>query len=265
MAATASNPSAEKITRKKHGLINQSEIQSKVKEVSNAKNNRFSKQKKKSLSDGQESSRGGWWQENVKDTPPPGKYPIKDFIEEGLLNPVKRTYNFKAKGRVSTSTSESQSHEQLPGSGQSSVALTEVGKKSSTSLQVPKSPTKKKNAHNASLKGTLTTPSYNFKAPVFGKSTFKLGKVDFLSPFSQGTFRSSVKRFPTIYFVPKEGPAPGQYNVKHQTLSQIMTSSFQSKVPRFLSHPSKTPGPGAYDPIRWTRAASGLYYYQLNT
>ncbi|XP_072351499.1 uncharacterized protein [Scyliorhinus torazame] len=179
MAATASNPSAVKIANTKRVLTNQSEIKSKVKVASNAKVSRNSKQKRNSLPEVQESSRGRWWQENIK--------------------------------------------------------------------------------------GTLTATSHNLKTPLFGKSTAKLGKVDFLSPFSQGNFRSSVKRFPTIYFVPKEGPAPGQYNVKHETFSQMITSSFQSKVPRFLTHPNKTPGPGAYDPIRRTRAASSLYYYQLNT
>ncbi|XP_067900246.1 protein STPG4 isoform X1 [Heterodontus francisci] len=89
-----------------------------------------------------------------------------------------------------------------------------------------------------------------------------------------GVFRQSYCNWeiPGIYrlsspavCLQKEGPAPGQYDVKHHTVSQIMTSSFQSKVPRFLPSPSKTPGPGTYDPIRqlpsWSRAASGLYYY----
>uniref|UniRef100_UPI00398E4D3D protein STPG4 isoform X5 n=1 Tax=Pristiophorus japonicus TaxID=55135 RepID=UPI00398E4D3D len=114
------------------------------------------------------------------------------------------------------------------------------------------------------VKGTLSAASYNLRTPVFERSSARFGKVDFSSLSSQGTFRSSVKRFPTIYFVPKEGPAPGQYNVKHQTLSPIMTSSFLSKVPRFLPSPSKTPGPGTYEPIRqlpsWTEAASDLLY-----
>ncbi|XP_067900247.1 protein STPG4 isoform X2 [Heterodontus francisci] len=115
------------------------------------------------------------------------------------------------------------------------------------------------------FQGSLSAASYNLRSPMFEKPSVRLSKVNFLSPSSQGTFRSSVRRFPTIYFVPKEGPAPGQYDVKHHTVSQIMTSSFQSKVPRFLPSPSKTPGPGTYDPIRqlpsWSRAASGLYYY----
>ncbi|XP_078413335.1 protein STPG4 [Cetorhinus maximus] len=241
MAATASNSPHEKVARKKHALTNKSEIKSKVKEVSNAKNNR-----------------------NDKDTPFPGKYPIKGFIEEGLLNPVKRTYNFKAQGRASATTSESQSREQLAKPGQNPVALTEMGKKQS-SLQDLKNPTKKKIGHNVSQKGTFSAASYNLRAPEFGKSTFKISKANLRLPFRQDNFWSSVKRFPTIYFVPKEGPAPGQYDVKHQTLSQIMTSSFQSKVPRFFPATSKTPGPGTYDPVRRTRAASGLYHYQLNT
>ncbi|XP_041063361.1 protein STPG4 [Carcharodon carcharias] len=221
------------------------------------------------------------------DAPFPGKYPIKDFIEEGLLNPVKRTYNFKAQGRGSATTSESQSREQLAKPGQNPVALTEVGKKQS-SLQDLKNPTKKKIGHNVSQKGTFSAASYNLRAPEFGKSTFKrcLYFIQLTTPFlevainqdaflTNGVFASSiiaVLRRPKLLFFTigdkmklKEGPAPGQYDVMHQTLSQIMTSSFQSKVPRFFPTTSKTPGPGTYDPVRRTKAASGLYNYQLNT
>uniref|UniRef100_UPI00398ECDB7 protein STPG4 isoform X2 n=1 Tax=Pristiophorus japonicus TaxID=55135 RepID=UPI00398ECDB7 len=220
-------------------------------------------QKANSLVEERVSTRGGWWQENVKDKPFPGKYAIKDFIEEGLLNPVKQTYNFKGKGRSGTITSESQSGEQLAKIGRRPEALIEVGKKTSSN-QVLKNTPKKKITHSVLQKGTLSAASYNLRTPVFERSSARFGKVDFSSLSSQGTFRSSVKRFPTIYFVPKEGPAPGQYNVKHQTLSPIMTSSFLSKVPRFLPSPSKTPGPGTYEPIRqlpsWTEAASDLLY-----
>ncbi|XP_014647792.1 PREDICTED: uncharacterized protein C2orf61 homolog isoform X3 [Ceratotherium simum simum] len=58
-------------------------------------------------------------------------------------------------------------------------------------------------------------------------------------------FRSSVQRFPTGCFTPREGPGPGHYNLKIPPANSI-TSCFQSRVPRFLPTCSKTPGPGAY-------------------
>ncbi|XP_007476917.1 protein STPG4 isoform X2 [Monodelphis domestica] len=58
-------------------------------------------------------------------------------------------------------------------------------------------------------------------------------------------FRSTVERFPTCYFIPKEGPGPGHYDVKG-SVSRPITSCFQSKVPRFMPLRSKTPGPGTY-------------------
>uniref|UniRef100_A0A670XZF1 Sperm-tail PG-rich repeat containing 4 n=1 Tax=Pseudonaja textilis TaxID=8673 RepID=A0A670XZF1_PSETE len=42
-------------------------------------------------------------------TPIPGSYPVRDFLEEAQLNPVKATYNFKSEGRKRASI-----YEQLP-------------------------------------------------------------------------------------------------------------------------------------------------------
>uniref|UniRef100_A0A8C8TZU4 Sperm tail PG rich repeat containing 4 n=1 Tax=Peromyscus maniculatus bairdii TaxID=230844 RepID=A0A8C8TZU4_PERMB len=43
--------------------------------------------------------REGWWRVTLTNTPIPGTYHIKTFLEESLLNPVKATYNFKNEGR----------------------------------------------------------------------------------------------------------------------------------------------------------------------
>ncbi|XP_021005470.1 protein STPG4 isoform X1 [Mus caroli] len=43
--------------------------------------------------------REGWWRLTVTDTPIPGTYHLRTFIEDALLNPVKVTYNFKNEGR----------------------------------------------------------------------------------------------------------------------------------------------------------------------
>ncbi|MXQ96091.1 hypothetical protein E5288_WYG015598 [Bos mutus] len=43
--------------------------------------------------------REGWWRIALTNTPNPGTYHLKTFIEESLLNPVIATYNFKNEGR----------------------------------------------------------------------------------------------------------------------------------------------------------------------
>uniref|UniRef100_A0A0G2K1I9 Sperm-tail PG-rich repeat containing 4 n=1 Tax=Rattus norvegicus TaxID=10116 RepID=A0A0G2K1I9_RAT len=43
--------------------------------------------------------REGWWRLTVTNTPIPGTYHLRTFIEEALLNPVSITYNFKNEGR----------------------------------------------------------------------------------------------------------------------------------------------------------------------
>ncbi|KYO41217.1 hypothetical protein Y1Q_0011058 [Alligator mississippiensis] len=76
----------------------------------------------------------------------------------------------------------------------------------------------------------------------------------------QFMFRSAVQRCRSTYFTPgdkdptlpiqaKEGPGPGEYEIKKEVLHPIC-SSFQSKVPRLLPIRSKIPGPGAYEPTR---------------
>uniref|UniRef100_A0A8C2M5V6 Sperm tail PG rich repeat containing 4 n=1 Tax=Cricetulus griseus TaxID=10029 RepID=A0A8C2M5V6_CRIGR len=43
--------------------------------------------------------REGWWRVTLTNSPIPGTYHIRTFLEESLLNPVKATYNFKNEGR----------------------------------------------------------------------------------------------------------------------------------------------------------------------
>ncbi|XP_043916153.1 protein STPG4 isoform X2 [Protopterus annectens] len=70
-------------------------------------------------------------------------------------------------------------------------------------------------------------------------------------PSKHVMFRSAVQRFPTIYFRPKEGPAPGHYELKGD-VQHAIKSSFQSRVPRFLPiRNQKTPGPGTYEIARY--------------
>ncbi|XP_008064398.1 uncharacterized protein C2orf61 homolog, partial [Carlito syrichta] len=43
--------------------------------------------------------REGWWRITLTNTPIPGTYHLKTFLEDSLLNPVITTYNFKNEGR----------------------------------------------------------------------------------------------------------------------------------------------------------------------
>ncbi|XP_055495587.1 protein STPG4 isoform X2 [Leucoraja erinacea] len=212
MNTVASNPPPAKLTKKKNNLNNKLKV--KPKDVNNVKNNRNRKQKSNSRTEDQEATKGGWWQKNVNETPFPGKYSSKLYTQEGLLNPVKRTFNFERKEKSSSSTSTSQSGAQLTNSVPSPLPLTEV-RRNTSPLRVLRSTTRQKTVH-----------------PVPQK---------------------------------KEGPAPGHYDVKDQTLTQIMSSPFQSKVPRFLPSTSKTPGPGTYETVRqmpsWTKASPRYLYY----
>uniref|UniRef100_A0A3B5KF01 Uncharacterized protein n=1 Tax=Takifugu rubripes TaxID=31033 RepID=A0A3B5KF01_TAKRU len=61
------------------------------------------------------SGRGRWWLEALKDTPDPGVYHIRDFIEEADLNPVKKTYGFKRVGRKAATLGTQSGHMLLPG------------------------------------------------------------------------------------------------------------------------------------------------------
>lgn len=63
-----------------------------------------------------------------QDTPNPGVYHIRDFIEEADLNPVKKTYGFKRVGRKPATLGTQRGHMLLPGA--SSFPESEVQKPS---------------------------------------------------------------------------------------------------------------------------------------
>uniref|UniRef100_A0A8C6UYM0 Uncharacterized protein n=1 Tax=Neogobius melanostomus TaxID=47308 RepID=A0A8C6UYM0_9GOBI len=62
-----------------------------------------------------ECGRGSWWLGTLKDTPRPGLYHIRDFIEESELNPVRRTYGFKGVGRRELTLGQRRGDLLLPG------------------------------------------------------------------------------------------------------------------------------------------------------
>ncbi|XP_049640991.1 protein STPG4 [Suncus etruscus] len=168
-------------------------------------------------------------------TPTPGTYNLKTFIEEGLSNPVTATYNFKNEGR-----------KRPPLVLRNDPVFTDLPQYMPPDFV-------------ELLSKQLATYSFkdkgreDFEMLVYLAKTLKLGPgranaLPFPTPKYETrdfVFRSAVQRFPTGYFIPHEGPGPGDYDLKIPPIASI-TSCFQSKVPRFLPLCSKTPGPGAY-------------------
>ncbi|XP_068927752.1 protein STPG4 isoform X3 [Petaurus breviceps papuanus] len=58
--------------------------------------------------------REAWWRTTLKETPIPGTYTVRDFLEESRLNPVNNTYNFKNEGRKKISFVELKRDTSLP-------------------------------------------------------------------------------------------------------------------------------------------------------
>ncbi|NXG27369.1 STPG4 protein, partial [Dromaius novaehollandiae] len=174
-------------------------------------------------------------------TPIPGTYAVQDFLQEAQLNPVKPMYSFKGEGRRRIPIYKRTADNSLP----------------SVSAYVP--PT------FIDLAGKKLA-MYSFKnLPRRSPSTLCFkdkdinpapGQYDISSPpvstfaSKQFMFRSAVQRSSNNYFIPKEGPGPGHYEIKKER-SRTVGSCFQSKVPRMLPVRSvNTPGPGAYEPTR---------------
>nr|XP_046257828.1 protein STPG4 isoform X1 [Scatophagus argus] len=70
--------------------------------------------------------RGNWWLGTLKDTPIPGFYHIRDFIEEAELNPVRKTYGFKGMGRKAQTLGGRNGDWLLPGAYDHTSSIQEV-------------------------------------------------------------------------------------------------------------------------------------------
>ncbi|XP_074532395.1 protein STPG4 [Halichoeres trimaculatus] len=177
--------------------------------------------------------RGSWWLGTLKDTPIPGLYHIRDFIEEAELNPVRETYGFKGVGRKAQTLGVRSGELLLPGAYSYTDSTQEVlAHRASYSF---------KNCPRPDVvtlgirdKHINTSPcDYNVTEKPVEKT-----------PCKHVMFRSTVQR---ISFPPKEGPAPGQYDPQSRP-SRGITSCFKSRLPRLHLVHSDTPGPGAYEP-----------------
>ncbi|GAB5569597.1 protein STPG4 [Prionailurus iriomotensis] len=171
-------------------------------------------------------------------TPIPGTYHLKTFIEESLLNPVIATYNFKNEGRKKPSLVQRNDPvlNDLPLyvppdfldllKKQGATYSFKDKPRPSPSMLVYKDQECQLNFHQ----GNTIYFLHQFPSTLPGASYFVLQFKDFQQAAS---------------LLKHEGPGPGHYDLKIPQANSV-TSCFQSRVPRFLSTRSKTPGPGAY-------------------
>ncbi|XP_031139964.1 protein STPG4 [Sander lucioperca] len=177
--------------------------------------------------------RGSWWLGTLKDTPIPGVYHIRDFLEEAELNPVRKTYGFKGVGRKAQPLGVRKGDLLLPGAYDYIDSIQEV-LKHQASYSFKNCPRPNIVTLGIRDKHINTSPcDYDVTA----KPVEKI-------PCKHVMFRSTVQR---ISFPPKEGPAPCHYNPQTSPGKGI-TSCFKSTLPRLHCVHSKTPGPGAHEP-----------------
>ncbi|KAK2823952.1 hypothetical protein Q5P01_021127 [Channa striata] len=177
--------------------------------------------------------RGSWWLVTLKDTPIPGVYHIRDFIEEDKLNPVKKTYGFKGVGRKAQILGARKGDLLLPGAYEYTDSTQKV-------LMHQASYSFKNCPRPNIITLGIRDKHINASPCDYNVAAKPVEKI----PCKHMMFRSTVQR---ISFPPKEGPAPCLYNPQTRPEKGI-TSCFKSTVPRLHSVHPKTPGPGAYEP-----------------
>ncbi|XP_036292006.1 protein STPG4 [Pipistrellus kuhlii] len=179
--------------------------------------------------------REGWWRAALTNTPIPGTYHLKTFLEESQLNPVAATYNFKNEGRKKPPLVQRNNPVVTDLPQYMPPDFLDLLKKQAATYSFKDQPRSSPSSlvyKDQSVK--LSPGQYNLlpaPVPKYASRSF--------------VFRSTVQRFPTSYFIPREGPGPGHYDLKIPSASSV-TSCFQSRVPRFLPACSRTPGPGTY-------------------
>ncbi|XP_054328858.1 protein STPG4 isoform X2 [Pongo pygmaeus] len=162
--------------------------------------------------------REGWWRIALTNTPIPGAYHLKTFIEESLLNPVIATYNFKNEGRKKPPLVQRNNPvlNDLP--QYMPPDFLDLLKKQVATYSFKDKPRPSPSTlvdKDQSLQ--LSPGQYNvLPAPVPKYASRSC------------VFRSTVQRFPTTYFIPLGYPF-GHSEVEHQAGS--WGSQFQALAP----------------------------------
>ncbi|KAB0362049.1 hypothetical protein FD754_006205 [Muntiacus muntjak] len=190
--------------------------------------------------------REGWWRIALTNTPNPGTYHLKTFIEESLLNPVIATYNFKNEGRKKPPLLQRNDPvlNDLP--QYMPPDFLDLLKKQVATYSFKDKPRSSPSMlvyRDQSVK--LSPGQYELLPPPVPKQASSHMSIHKRRVKHQNISAITIYETKTIFFLQREGPGPGHYDLKIPSASSV-TSCFQSRVPRFLPACSKTPGPGAY-------------------
>ncbi|KAI3362942.1 hypothetical protein L3Q82_011623, partial [Scortum barcoo] len=177
--------------------------------------------------------RGSWWLGTLKsmwehspnfcpfiiiqDTPVPGLYHIRSFIEEAELNPVRKTYGFKSMGRKAYTLGVRKGDFLLPGAYEYTDSIQEV-------LTHQRSYSFKNCPRPDIITLGIRDKDTNTSPCDYDVTVKPVEKI----PCKHVMFRSTVQR---ISFPPKEGLAPCHYNPQIRPARGI-TSCFKSTLPR---------------------------------
>ncbi|KAK2547343.1 Protein STPG4 [Acropora cervicornis] len=176
------------------------------------------------------SDREGWWRSTLKDTPVPGTYDLKNFVQDLQFNPISKTYGFKNTGRKKNADPSRRGSYLMPGLYKHFRCVDQLEKQ-----QI---------SYNFKACDRYHTPTAlvgyidkEFANSQISPSTYYSG-YEYVPklPSKHPAFKSQEHRFPTIYFKPKEGPPPGQYKLSKDPIlpkGPNITSPFKSKTPRF--------------------------------
>ncbi|KAL3874130.1 hypothetical protein ACJMK2_037183 [Sinanodonta woodiana] len=199
-------------------------------------------EKRKALSELYEepiSGREGWWRTFIRETPAPGAYGSGTFLEDIEKKP--NTYRFKSDGRKIDAHPHGKGAFLMPGAYEKTSFVDDLNK----SLHTYSFKTVQRDATDT-LNFGRKDKDINISPTAYNTEKF-LTLTTEKQPSKHMVFKSQSRRFPTIQFVPKEGPAPGNYEYVMDRRKQAITSSFKSRTPRFSSSHTRVPGPGTYE------------------
>lgn len=180
----------------------------------------------------------------MRETPLPGAYPASTLVE--ALEKRPNSFSFGSVGRRVETQRSGRGEMLLPGAYEFQDAAHALDK------QVKTYSFKSISREGGHGKDYYLNWGLKDKDVNVAPNKYKSEQLDAINapkvPVKHAAFKSQIKRFPTKYFKPREGPSPGAYHEEKHPLEKvgIVKSVFQSKTPRFLSSHTRTPGPGTY-------------------
>ncbi|CAH1793150.1 unnamed protein product [Owenia fusiformis] len=185
------------------------------------------------------SGRESWWRKDIRETPLPGTYDHYDFIDE--VDKKQNTYRFKSDGRKRDAHPWHKGAALMPGAYEHKDFLSNFDKFNTTyGFKSTKRDARDFLNFGKKDKDINVAPNQYTAEKYLTCSVEKQPSKHFM-------FKSQSQRFPTKYFRPKIGPAPGNYEHTPPDALHPISSSFKSRTPRFSTSHTRVPGPGSYE------------------